>query len=241
MRISYLLILVILSLPLQANTSFPANRHIAVQGSAKITAKPDIARITFEVSSLNERALGAKAVVDKRVNLLLAGLGDFEVAEDAVTASSLLTEPYVTFDEADNEVVAGYIATRTVVVSLSQINKLNEFIDFALSVDVNVVDDVDLLSSKANELREKATQLAIENAIAKGSHLAKAFGATLGEIYSINSSDNRSHYGYGGGIERIEVTGSTIHRSDLVPGRYLQASISFTASINAVFDLHVAN
>ncbi|MEZ9197492.1 SIMPL domain-containing protein [Shewanella sp. 10N.286.54.B9] len=243
MKICYLLILLILSLPILANTHFPDSRHIAVQGSAEITTKPDIARITFEVSSLKDRAIDAKAIVDKRVNLLLAGLEGFAITEDEVTASSLLTEPYVTYaeDDNDNEVVSGYVATRTVVVSLSQIDKMNEFIDFALSVDVNVVEDVELLSSKAAGLKEKVAQLAVENAISKGTNLAKAFGATLGQIYSINSSANRSYYGYGGGVERIEVTGSKLHRSDLTQGRYLQASITFTSSISAVFDLNVNN
>ena len=241
MKICYLLILLILSLPILANTHFPDSRHIAVQGSAKITTKPDIARITFEVSSLKDRAIDAKSMVDKRVNLLLAGLEGFAITEDEVTASSLLTEPYVTYAEDDNEVVSGYVATRTVVVSLSQIDKMNEFIDFALSVDVNVVEDVELLSSKAAGLKEKVAQLAVENAISKGTNLAKAFGATLGQIYSINSSANRSYYGYGGGVERIEVTGSKLHRSDLTQGRYLQASITFTSSISAVFDLNVNN
>lgn len=48
--------------------------------------------------------------------------------------------------------------------------------------------NIELMSSKAAQLEAEATQGAIENAIVKASELAKAFGAELGEIYSINSN-----------------------------------------------------
>lgn len=40
-------------------------------------------------------------------------------------------------------------------------------------------------------------------------------------------------------IERIEVTGSRYKPGDAMPGRYLQATITFSASIDVVFDLDV--
>ena len=77
-----------------ANGSLPANRHVAVQGSAELTARPDKALISFDVSSLQPTALEAKADVDSRVNQFLDGLKDYAVTTEGVTASNLLTEPY---------------------------------------------------------------------------------------------------------------------------------------------------
>jgi uncharacterized protein len=224
-----------------ANTSLPPNRHISVHGTAKITAKPDIAKITFEVKVIKDQALEAKKEVDKRVNKLLDGMKKFGVNEDNVSASNLLTEPHVTYKEDDTEANSGYVATRTLKVTLNNLKQLNDFIDFALSVEINEIEDIELMSSNAEKLRDRVNALAVENAKSKGASLANAFGAELGKIYSINSNTYGSSYGYGshGGIERIEVTGSRFDPDDLAPGRYLRATINFTAEINVVFDLEV--
>jgi uncharacterized protein len=240
MKFLSLIILILFSMMSQANSSLPTNRHISVQGTAEITAKPDIARISFEVKSIKKQALDAKKEVDVRVNKLLAGLEKFDIKDDGVSASSLLTEPHITYTDDDTEIISGFVATRTLKVTLTDITKLNDFIDFALSVEVNEIADIQLLSSKALELKDKVNQLAVKNAKEKGTSLAKAFDAELGKIYSINSSSYNSDYGYrSAGIERIQVTGSQINPNDLAPGRYLQATISFTSSINVVFDLEV--
>ncbi|MBA6410236.1 MULTISPECIES: SIMPL domain-containing protein [Pseudoalteromonas] len=225
-----------------ANSSLPANRHIAVQGTAEVLAKPDMAKISFEVISFKDKSLDAKRDVDDRVNLLLKGLSKYGVKETDVSATSLLT--YNDDDkfnvESGTMINAGYVATRTLKVTLRNIEKLNDFIDFALSVKINELTNIELMSSKAAQLKAEATQGAIDNAIVKGGKLAKAFGAELGKIYSINSNSNRSSYGYGvDDFERIVVSGSKVIRNPFEQGRYLQETITFKSSINVVFDLEV--
>ena len=50
-----------------ANSSLPPNRHIAVQGKGEVLAKPDLAKISFEVVSMKKESLDAKRDVDARV------------------------------------------------------------------------------------------------------------------------------------------------------------------------------
>lgn len=225
-----------------ANSSVPANRHIAVQGTAEVLAKPDMAQISFEIISFKDKSLDAKRDVDNRVNLLFKGLSKYGVKETDVSASSLLThnDNDMFNVESGTAINAGYVATRTLKVTLRNIEKVNDFIDFALSVKINEVTNIELMSSKTAQLEAEATQGAIENAIVKGGKLAKAFGAELGKIYSINSHFNRSSYGYGAdSFERIVVTGSKVTRNPFEQGKYLQETITFKSSINVVFDLEI--
>ena len=242
MKLITTIFLTLFPLIIFANSSLPANRHIAVQGTAEVLAKPDIAKISFEVISSKDKSLDAKRDVDDRVNLLLKGLSKFGVKETDVSATSLLT--YNDDDkfnvESGTMINAGFVATRTLKVTLRNIEKLNDFIDFSLSVKINEVTNIELMSSKASQLEAQATQGAIDNAIVKGGKLAKAFGAELGKIYSINSNSNRSSYGYGvDDFERIVVSGSKVTRNPFEQGRYLQETITFKSSINVVFDLEV--
>lgn len=229
------MLLLISVFSVSANSSLPATRHIAVQGTAELTTTPDTAVISLEVTSMQKSALDAKADVDQRVNKLLDGLNVYDVKADDVTASNLLTEPHYIYTNGNEQQLAGYRASRSLKLKLTNLEQLNQLLDFALSVRIDEVQNIQLQSSKAEELRTQVTALAAENAKANGKALANAFNAKLGRIYSINSNSQRQR----GGYEMIQVTGARLNAADAAPGRYLQATVSFNSTVDAVFELTV--
>lgn len=233
-------VLLVFSSFLSANRGLPNNRHISIIGTAQIKAKPDTAVIYLEVESLKTKSIDAKKDVDNRVNNFLEGLVKFNIDEKNVSASSISTEPIYSYSNNDKKELEGYNANRKIKVTLNNINNLNDFMNFALSVKIDEIRNVELKSSKASLLKAEVNALAVKNAKEKANSLANAFGAKLGEIYSINSTSNNSRYRYGSNsnIERIEVTGSLIKQAPM-PGKYLQENIVFSASISVVFDLEV--
>ncbi|WP_261627225.1 SIMPL domain-containing protein [Pseudoalteromonas holothuriae] len=223
-----------------SDNSLPNNRHISVVGTAQLKAKPDIAVIHLEVESFKTKSADAKKEVDDRVNNLLDGLAKFKIDEENVSASSISTQPNYSYSNNDKRELDGYTANRNLKVTLNDLKILNAFMDFALSVQIDEIRNIELKSSKADALKDEVNALAVKNAKEKGSSLANAFGAKLGKIYSINSTSNNSRYRYGANsdIERIEVTGSRVSKPSS-PGKYLQENIVFSASISVVFDLDV--
>ncbi len=220
-----------------AATSLPDNRHIVVKGEAVVRTAPDRADITLEFEAVKAESVQAKQQVDAQVNELLAGLNNFSIDEKSISAGRIFVEPNMRYDENDNQVKDGFRATRKVKVSLKQLSLLDGFLNFALKVGVNQIEQIQLLSTKASDYEQAALDKAVANAKQQGSSLASAFEAKLGRVYSIQSQEVGSHFGYGSNtnIERIMVTGSRINT---VPeGKYLQESITFRASVNVVFDL----
>lgn len=220
-----------------AATSLPDNRHIVVKGEAVVLTAPDRADITLEFETVKAESVQAKQQVDEQVNKLLAGLNNFSIDEKSISAGRIFVEPNMRYDENDNQVKDGFRATRKVKVSLKQLSLLDGFLNFALKVGVNQIEQIQLLSSKASDYEQAALDKAVANAKQQGSSLASAFEAKLGRVYSIQSQQVGSHFGYGSNtnIERIMVTGSRINT---VPeGKYLQESITFRASVSVVFDL----
>ncbi|NHH91078.1 SIMPL domain-containing protein [Pseudoalteromonas sp. MB47] len=237
MMLKSLLALVLCSSSAMAATSLPDNRHIVVKGEAVVRTAPDRADITLEFEAVKAESVQAKQQVDAQVNELLAGLNNFSIDEKSISAGRIFVEPNMRYDENDNQVKDGFRATRKVKVSLKQLSLLDGFLNFALKVGVNQIEQIQLLSSKASDYEQAALDKAVENAKQQGSSLASAFEAKLGRVYSIQSQQVGSHFGYGSNtnIERIMVTGSRINT---VPeGKYLQESITFRASVNVVFDL----
>jgi hypothetical protein len=224
----------------QANSSLPNNRHVLIVGSAKLNAKPDIAVISLAVESLKSQSLDAKREVDNRVNNFLDGLAQFAINEDNVSASSISAQPNYRYTANNKKEVDGYIAKRTLKVTLNNLKHLNAFMDFALSKKINEIRNIELKSSNADALKDEVNALAVANAKAKGHSLAKAFDAKLGKIYSINSTSNSSRYRYGANhdVEQMEITALRTSQPDRA-GKYLQENIIFSASISVVFDLEV--
>lgn len=234
-----LLPLVLCSSSAMAATSLPDNRHIVVKGEAVVRTAPDRADITLEFEAVKAESVQAKQQVDAQVNGLLAGLNNFSIDEKNISAGRIFVEPNMRYDENDNQVKDGFRATRKVKVSLKKLSLLDGFLNFALKVGVNQIEQIQLLSTKASDYEQAALDKAVANAKQQGSSLASAFEAKLGRVYSIQSQEVGSHFGYGSNsnIELIMVTGSRINT---VPeGKYLQESITFRASVNVVFDLVV--
>ncbi|RZD22300.1 DUF541 domain-containing protein [Pseudoalteromonas sp. MEBiC 03485] len=197
---------------------------------------PDMANITLEFESVKAESLQAKQQVDTQVNKLLAGLSNFSIDEKSISAGRIFVEPNMRYDENDNLAKDGFRATRKLKVSLKQLSLLDGFLNFALKVGVNQIEQIQLLSTKASDYEQVALNKAVVNAKQQGSSLASAFEAKLGRVYSIQSQEVGSHFGYdsNNNIEQILVTGSRINA---VPeGKYLQESITFRASVNVVFD-----
>lgn len=239
MMLKSLLLLVLCSSSAMAATSLPDNRHIVVKGEAVVRTAPDRADITLEFEAVKAESVQAKQQVDAQVNELLAGLNKFSIDQKSISAGRIFVEPNMRYDENDNQVKDGFRATRKVKVSLKKLSLLDGFLNFALKVGVNQIDQIQLLSTKASDYEQAALDKAVANAKQQGSSLASAFEAKLGRVYSIQSQEIGSHFGYGSNtnIERIMVTGSRINT---VPeGKYLQESITFRASVNVVFDLVV--
>ncbi len=235
------LILVVLLSSLGAVASVPNNRHMVVEGQAQVAAAPDSAVVSFQVEVKKTESLDAKNEVDQRVNAFLAGINQFGVNEKNVSASSIVTSPSYHYNNQDQQVLDGYLASRVVKVTLSDISKLNALLNFALTVKLDAIQNIEFHSSRKAQLIDEAVAKAVADAKAKGRSMADAFEVKLGRVYSINSANQqqRFRFGFNDRVERIEVTGSRINAKAFEPGRYLQENIVFSAEVQVVFDLEV--
>lgn len=233
MKLSFLALVVLSASWNIANAGeVPDAPHIVVVGRGSVSTTPDMAVVSLDVSSRMESSLDAKADIDARVNRFLAFLEGVGVSLDDVVASSLLTEPLYEWQD-DKEVFLGFMATRSLEVTLRDPAKLNEVMDGTLEAGIEHIKHVKMTSSRAAELQDIARKAAIEDSKEVAAQMAADYGAKLGRIYRVNFGGyNREG--------RVEVTGSRIRRSDLAPGTYLSHTISFSEQVTAVFYLEAS-
>lgn len=226
-------LLALLACVVHAGTPLPDAPHIVVSGEGKVSVKPDSARIRFDFVQRASRPLPAKQSVDAAVNNLLGMLDAYGVDDNDVTASSLNASEDVSYTDDGTRVSNGFVAERNVTVVMRQIDRLNEVLDSGLGSGADEIGNVAFESTQADSLRKDAKRKAVDSAKLKASEMAAAFGTNLGPVYSIDSVNSRFSSGYGSTtLDRIEVTGTRIQR-----GRYLQPTVEYAESVNAVFEL----
>lgn len=216
-----------------AGTPLPEAPHVVASGEGKVSVKPDSARVRFNFEQRAAQPLPAKQAVDAAVNRLLAALDGYGIADDDITASSLNAAEDVDYTESGRRVSNGFVAGRSVSVVLRQIDRLNDFLDSGLQAGAHEIANVEFESTRATHLRAEAKKKAVADARLKAGEMAASFDVRLGPVYSIDSINSRYSALYSATtLDRIQVTGSRLSQ-----GRYIQPTVEYTESVNAVFEL----
>jgi uncharacterized protein YggE len=230
---AFLLIGLLLTTPCWAGTPLPDAAHVVTNGEGKVTAKPDLARITISAQYRNANGATAKQSVDRSIDAFLKIAPDFGLTSDDITASDVSVSEDIDYDSRDRRISNGFVAEREVKLKLRDLDRLGELLDAALAAGLTEIDNVSFESSRADQLRLEARGKATADAREKAAGLATAFDGSLGPIYSINSVRSGVGDGYGETtLDRVQVTGSRIQRS-----AYLQPTVEYTESVSAVFEL----
>ncbi|WP_372770863.1 SIMPL domain-containing protein [Pseudoalteromonas sp.] len=238
MKPLFYLSLLALSSFASANSQLPNHRHIAITGYGETSVKPDIAILHLSVEHTDKKSAEAKAEVDKRFNALLKSLKKFDIKENDIVASRIATSPRYEYSQQQRKQLhVGYSANRTIKVTVNDLNLLSDVMDLALSVEVNQIQHLEMASSKEEELQLKAVELAIENAKSNGALLAKAFGASLGKVYSIDVQNHEQIRHYSNMEKMGNARMISADMGSVSPGTYLQDELTFKATINVVFDI----
>ncbi|UTW45155.1 SIMPL domain-containing protein [bacterium SCSIO 12696] len=233
----------LLTLPMVTLADQYDHRLIHTNGYGEVKVKPDIAKLSLSVEATRKVALDAKAEVDKRVNNLLAALKKAGIPQKDVIASSLRTNPQYEYSKLSSKrSFVGYSATRSLNVTVRKLNKLTDVMDLALKHDIQSIGHISYESSDPDKHINQARKNAIENSKLKAKSLAKAYGAEVGNIVSIQYHSQQANYALlEQGDYRHKARSALYASSASSPGTYLPDQITFSDQIQVTFDLIINN
>ncbi|MDO5505205.1 MAG: SIMPL domain-containing protein [Pseudoxanthomonas suwonensis] len=234
MRLSVLLCLLLSAATVHAGTPLPDGPHVVVSAEGKVEAPPDQVRISLTVEATAETPAQAKATADAAVNGFLEVLRRHRVATSDVSASELRLAQSFDYGERGQRTPTGHAASRSVEARIRDVDGFNAIIDEGLAAGMTRIDSVNFESASAVGLRAEARRQAAAHSRERAEELARAYGARLGSIYSINSVGSAVASQYGAGLDRVTVTGAA---AAAAPARYLQPTIAFSEKVNVVFRL----
>jgi len=209
-------------------------RTVTVAGSGEVAAEPDLAHVTLGVEARKPTMAEARTAVAATVDRVLALTRDLRIDPKLVNATRVQVQPEYSWNEKDRKrVLLGYIVSRQVQVELRDLEQLGPLLERAVDAGVNQVNDPLLDSSRRKSLEREAMAKAVEDARLNAETLARAAGAKLGPVRTLNGSSSAPPM-------PMYRRGAVMADAAMAPeATYQPGDMKFSATVNAEYDLVV--
>lgn len=183
-----------MALPAFADTATPNNNPhvIAVTGSGKVIAKPDIAYLQVGYQAQDKVALVAQNEAKANMAEIIKQLKAAGVKNTDIKTTNISL--YKTADYVKEVKTEYYVAINTVEVTTRDLDKIGSLIDTAVNAGANELGSVRFTVEDEEKYQIQAITLALKNAGNKAKAIASFSGLTINKPSKITENN------YGGGV-----------------------------------------
>lgn len=169
----------------------PPVRQVAIQGEGTAAASPDEAVISGGAQIQSRTAKEAMDGNSRAMRQVLEALRAAGIAERDVATSSLSLRPAIEYQSSagNRPRVVGYTAGHRVEVRVRDLARLGDVLDRMVAAGANQIDGLRLSVSDWSKKVDEARIAAVADARRKAELLARAGGARLGKVISIDEMD----------------------------------------------------
>jgi uncharacterized protein YggE len=161
-------------------------RTITMQGEGQAAAAPDLAVIAGGTQVQARTAREAMDGNSRAMRQVQQALREAGVEERDITTSSLSLRPTIEYQPNTNRPrVVGYTAGHQLQVRARDLTKLGDILDRMVSAGANQVDGLQLTVADWSQKVDEARVAAIADAKRKAEILARAAGARIGRVVTI--------------------------------------------------------
>jgi uncharacterized protein YggE len=162
-----------------------STRYISVIGHGEIKVRPDTAIIQIGVETQAATAKDALAQNTTQTQAVQKKLTDLGIdTKDIQTTNFGIYPVYGT----DGRQVTGYRVTNSVSVKIRGIDKAGTLLDQVVQAGANSIYGISFTVDNTQNVMNQAREAAMRDAKARADLLAKAGGATVGEVLIINEN-----------------------------------------------------
>jgi uncharacterized protein YggE len=175
-----------------AEKPFPA---IVVSGEGVANAAPDIAMVSFGVTSQEETARAALTANNEAMAKVIAAMKEAGVEARDLQTSGFNIQPVWVYpknnDGTEAPRIVGYSVSNQLSLRIRDLSKLGELLDRAVTLGVNDDGGISFGNDKPDAIIATARTLAMKDAISRAETLAAAAGMRLGQIVEISEGSSR--------------------------------------------------
>lgn len=179
-------------------------RQVQVSGFGVVTAYPDLAEITVEVSFTKPRLRDATTETQAVVEQVIAVSRPFVNTKDGLRVSHVSTNKEYTYVRG-KEVFAGFAATQSLTVQLADLNRLEAYMEALLNTRISRIRSLSYSHTKADSLTREAQAIALRNALKSADKVCGVLGATRGPVLTVMEEGSGGERNVSGGWETHSV------------------------------------
>jgi uncharacterized protein YggE len=234
MKIKYILalILVVMLIAITGCQQGEGNT-INVAGNSELTVKPDKAEVWAGISIVKDTAQEAQNEANKVINDIIDGLRYKGISEQDISTENLNLYQETTWTQTEGSKVVGWRATQTLKVKTTDLTKVGEIVDVAVTNGANQINNIqfELSDAKDKEYRKQAISDATQNAKEKAEAIAESLGVKLGQVKTVSEANYYARpYMY---PLMAKAAGDVVEEAANV----LPQDVTVTATINIVYNV----
>lgn len=205
---------------------------ILVQSTEEVKVVPDIARISFTITTQEEDPQACQTRNSEDLNRVITFLKEAGIDQKSIQTSSYGMNPV--YDWSLGQSITGYEMQTGITVSDLPIAQTGELLSSCVEAGINGIDNVTYLSSQYDASYEEALKKAVEAAKVKAEAIASASGRSIGKVLRVEEAASYPDARYTGysmdaGIEAAKAADSQMA---VEPGE-----LSVTAQISVEFEM----
>lgn len=182
--------------PAQTIAAYNKENILTVNGSGKVSIKPDVAYIQLGVRTLNQDAKKAQEENKTIMNKVLPKLKSLGIEEKDIQTSSYNIHPRYNYQN-NKETLEGYEVENMLRVTVRKIDKVGDILDAVAKEGVNRTYGISFGILDMDAAYKQALQKAIDDAKGKADVMAKQASVTLKKPVAIyEGSAPQSIYQY---------------------------------------------
>lgn len=202
---------------------------ITAQGTATVSAVPDIVSVTANASVQGNTVGAAQEQMSRIVADVTAKLIELGAEQEDIVTTNYSFHPIYNY-EAATPTVTGYQGNHTLSVTCKDVDMLDSVLGVMTDSGMTEIYDVSYDVSNRQALYSEALALAVANAQGKAQTMAAATGMTIDGLEEIRENDS---YSLGYYSERALASGA---QADTVSTGIRAGSVSVTANVTAVYE-----
>ena len=227
--------ILLVSLMVIATTAFSAPdnvvRTITVKGRAEITVVPDQAVLNLGVQVFELELGEAKEKNDRIVLAVLEAAKKHGVSTEHLKTDYLHIQPRYR-NTREDKTFLGYDVRQAIVVTVTDVDKVEDIISSALEAGANQVHGVEFRTSDPRKHKDEARSLALDAAKEKAAAMAARLGQKIGRPIAITEESATRFTPSASNVTRTSGAGIRNVEGTMVAGR-----IAISATVSVKFEL----
>lgn len=160
----------------------------SIQGEGKVSAKPDLVKISLGVQTDNASVKEAQRGNTQRMNAIIAAMKEFGIESKDIQTTNYSIFPKIDWKDGRQNII-GYSVSQNVEVKIRDLDKVGDVLGKAGELGANQIGGLDFTIDDPKVLQDQAREKAIEDAKKKADLLADKLGLDVVKIVTFSESN----------------------------------------------------